>query len=50
MDQEAAALFRKLQAPCGHFPVDSPPYTLNFIDRTILATLGQAIKVDLKLL
>ena len=24
-------------------------YTSNFIDRTILATLGQAIKVDLKL-
>jgi MFS family permease len=24
-------------------------YTLNFIDRTILATIGQAIKVDLKL-
>ena len=24
-------------------------YTLNFIDRTIIATIGQAIKVDLKL-
>src|SRR5437868_15365250 len=24
-------------------------YTLNFIDRTIIATIGQAIKVDLKI-
>ena len=24
-------------------------YTFNFIDRTIIATIGQAIKVDLKL-
>ena len=43
-----ARVFRRLQAPVVLILL-ALAYTLNFIDRTILATIGQAIKVDLKI-